>query len=178
MSRARRMPRLTEACPAQPRRHAPLPGDDYVPPQLPTLVLRDGRYVALQESGRNGFLTEEDRQREIERIRAYDKPVEPSVIQISIPGAGKALELKMKLIFKVAHIAATKVVQKIVEIRNERETRREADRQQRQDNERNLRDAIDRHHERMLDRLERRREQQAIDRDDHRKRIGDRTMVA
>lgn len=178
MSRARRMPRSTEACPGPAVCHAPLPGDDYVPPQMPTLVLRDGRYVALTEQGPRGFVTPEDRQREIERIRAYDKPVEPSVIQISIPGAGKALELKMKLIFKAAHIAATKVVKKIVEIRNKKETRREADREQRQENERSLRDAIDRHHERMLDRVERRREQQAIDRDDHRKRIGDRTMVA
>jgi hypothetical protein len=175
------MPSLTEACPGPVVRHAPLPGDDYVPPQMPTLVLRDGRYVAVPDPGQSGFVTTEDREREIERIRAYDKPVKPYFIQITIPGAGTALEIQAKLLFMAAKFAATKIVQKVVEIRNKQETKRETDRQQRQENERSLRDAIDRHHERMLDRLdrlERNREQQAIDRDEHRKRIGDKTMVA
>jgi hypothetical protein len=177
MSRPRRMPSLADTGAGAASRHAPLAGDDYVPPQ-PTLVLRDGRYVAMPDPPQSRFLTEQDREREIARIRDYDKHVPPGVIQFGIPGMGKALELQAKLLFMAAKFAATKAVQKIVEIRNKNETRREADRQERQENERNLRDAIDRHHERMQDRLERSREQDAIDRGEHRKRIGDHTQVA
>lgn len=151
--------------------HAAIAGDDYDPrPKQQRILLSAEGYSYNAIPAVDKQAQEEERR----RIENDDKPVYPSPLQISIPGAGSALSFGSKLIFNMANSAVGRAVRKAVEARKSQE---EAERQSR-GNAKKLREAMDDHDRKMRDSGFRGREQNAIEHLEQKDRTGDDTMIA
>ena len=157
--------------------HAPIAGDAYSPPSI--------EHTDLTGSRRTGYRdwSPEEKKAYLDHLQAFDKPVKVSPIQPHlilfsvIVGAGAAIGTAAKMAVKAAMAAANQAIkllkQSAADARN-----MTVDPLQQAANARSLRDAIDRHHERMTDAAERSREQRAIERREQRERMGIETMEA
>ncbi len=170
MEYRKQMPRIFEIGSGLVGKCAPIAGDDYVPNIILSQVATDGIPAIAPEVGYTDETEEQTREREIERIREYDKPIKPYIFQISVPGAGAALSFAQKIMAKVFFSVVKKAGVKIIDSFKEDAEVAKFKKQ--------LQGNIEKHYERMRDPIERSREQQTIDRIEHRERIGDRTQVA
>lgn len=164
------MPRIFEIGSGLVGEHAPIAGDGYVPNIILSQVATDG-VPAITPGVEYAAETEEQaRERGMERLREYDKPVKPAIFQISPPGAGAALSFAQKILAKVFFGVVKKAVVKIIDsFKEDAEVTKF---------KKELQEKIKKHNDYMRDPIERSSEQQAIDRIEHRERIGDRTKVA
>lgn len=144
-------------------RHAPIAGDDYVP-RTWSAASHD---LAISGPPPSSDKSREEQVREIEE---RDKPVKESLLQIGIPGAGKGLELLAKLVAKGVTIVVGIVAKQLNKMANDNAEKKKT--------EKAIRDSIDAHNDRMRDPRERSVEQSAVDRMEHKERVGDHTQVA